>query len=1030
MMRKGFGWRQQPPSLADVVSQRRRAEFVGRAHEVALFTENLRLPANDSRKKYVLSITGQAGSGKTTLLQRLKDFAAEQDSYVAYVEVADIDPIEAMSRVADQLGSQGKHLRNFTRKLEAYQKKTRELESDPSAPRGLLAGIGRVTARGAIAATRQLPGASVALDMLPTGTFIEQSGELAEFAAKKLANRDERRLVLEPLEVLTAAFFTDIARKLKNRRVVILFDAYERATIIDPWFRNALLGKYGTVPTGIMWVSAGQQELDLSSWLPLEPLVARLSLESFSLSETAEYLSKKGISNPGTAEAIYGVTAGLPLMVAILASNRSNTDVPVGVADELSIERILAQVGDPALRSTLLDVAVCRWFNHDVLNVLTESPPTNLLDTSRRPPFIVAAQEGWTIHPAVRAPMLRELSRRSPQRFAELHRKLATYHEEIAGRTAATTQYLGAQGRWGKHFLEFGYHHLCSEPVLFLPVAIHSFLDSLAGDKLFSSLLAGSIRDAGHDAGQEEVRIWGERMERCLRSLVEIDPTGVGDFISQVLDYPLLIESYRAELLSERAWIYLARQELDLALNDAEQALALNPNILRARSARAHVLRQSGRLEEALAEFNQTFARDGSRHWDRTSIGLTYLAMGRFEEAIAEFDRALPFETDAPYIRMARGQANFALHKWEEAIADFTLVVDGIEHILDRAPNNLLETHYHKDNLQVPFVRALRGIAHAILRNADLALGDLNFSLRFLPDFAPGFSARGTAYWILGEYEDAEKDFSRAIELEPDISMAYLWRGKCRVLQDRYSEAITDVTKYIELVGETYEALMVRARAHEMLDHSEEALADFRRCTALDETAAIGWFGLASHQYRADPPQYDEALEAIDKTIALDPSFENVHRTRANILRMAKRNDEALTEISSVIEADPYDDHAIAIRADVLREMGKYEQGLVDANRAVEKNPDSAFAYWVRGELFCAMGDHVKAIDDYTEAIRRDPEELTLYAKRSHSYAEFGRFTEAVDDLDMLLAADQDNQWALDERDRIQQLLRKSESTR
>ena len=105
IMTGSFPWRQRLLSIEDIIVRRQRSEFVGRAKEIGIFTDNLKLAAGDSQKKYILSISGQSGAGKTTLLHWLRDIAVNNGDFAAYVDITDLDPIDLMTKIADLLSA-------------------------------------------------------------------------------------------------------------------------------------------------------------------------------------------------------------------------------------------------------------------------------------------------------------------------------------------------------------------------------------------------------------------------------------------------------------------------------------------------------------------------------------------------------------------------------------------------------------------------------------------------------------------------------------------------------------------------------------------------------------------------------------------------------------------------------------------------------------------------------------------------------------------------------------------------------------
>lgn len=66
------------PSMQELIRQRRRQGFVGRGAERAAFRENLDLPPEDERHRFLFHVHGNAGVGKTFLVRELEQLARER----------------------------------------------------------------------------------------------------------------------------------------------------------------------------------------------------------------------------------------------------------------------------------------------------------------------------------------------------------------------------------------------------------------------------------------------------------------------------------------------------------------------------------------------------------------------------------------------------------------------------------------------------------------------------------------------------------------------------------------------------------------------------------------------------------------------------------------------------------------------------------------------------------------------------------------------------------------------------------------
>jgi len=74
---------EKPRSLQDILKRRQQEEFVGREEQLAFFSRNLRWEIDDTRRRFVINISGQGGEGKICLLRRFCLLAEDGGVYTA-----------------------------------------------------------------------------------------------------------------------------------------------------------------------------------------------------------------------------------------------------------------------------------------------------------------------------------------------------------------------------------------------------------------------------------------------------------------------------------------------------------------------------------------------------------------------------------------------------------------------------------------------------------------------------------------------------------------------------------------------------------------------------------------------------------------------------------------------------------------------------------------------------------------------------------------------------------------------------------
>ena len=340
------------PSRQDIIRDQQRSTFVGRVEHLETFEQNL-VHLNRTAdgfsypNAFLFNVWGQGGVGKTTLLRRFEDIAKKQGGVTARIDEVIASVPEVMAAFVRQLTEQGQAFPKFSDRYKVYRQKRKELETDPEAPQGFSAFMGKTVAQVGFSLGRRVPGADVAIDLMDEKAVVEAAGEWTSYVTRKLKNKDEIQLVNEPEAVLTPLFLEELG-DIFDRQVVLLFDTYEQTgEVLESWLLDIAAGqRYGELPSNCIWAIAGRDQLNPNNWSGYEPV--QFPVEPFTTEEATQFLQRKGVTNPQVVETVLDVSGRLPLLLAILAETASNDPNEVGEASGTAVERFLKWVDDPA----------------------------------------------------------------------------------------------------------------------------------------------------------------------------------------------------------------------------------------------------------------------------------------------------------------------------------------------------------------------------------------------------------------------------------------------------------------------------------------------------------------------------------------------------------------------------------------------------------------------------------------------------------------------------------------------------------
>jgi tetratricopeptide (TPR) repeat protein len=665
-------------SLQDILKRRQQEEFVGREEQLVFFRRNLRYEPDDGRRRFVINISGQGGVGKTWLLRRFRKIAEEFAAVTAFTDETEDDVSGVMGRIAEQFDAQEHPLKTFTERYRVYRQHWQEIEADPDAPQGFPAFLGRTLAKGGLRLARRVPVGGVVADFVDEEAVASLAGDFASYVARKIGNKDEVRLVLEPVEVLTPLFLADLREMADKHLLALFFDTYERTgSSLDSWLRDLLEGRHGDVPVNIVLTIAGRDELDRNHWAPYEGLLARLSLDPFTEEEAHDYLARKGITDEQVVEVILQLSGRLPLLVATLAAESPDDPAKIGDPSGEAVERFLKWVENPKQRQVALDAALPRRLNRDLLAVLVgEKESDTLFAWLKGMPFVERRGDGWAYHDVVRAQMLRYKRQEAPQGWADLHRKLAEYHEGLRDGLGLAEEAGRKDETWQGYTLEALYHSLCQAPQAQLTGALNGFLAALEAQHSFAQHWADVIRNAGEDADAPSVQQRGQQLVEGMEAYAEDRYQETSEMFTTLLEQADIEARWQAVALGWRGISHVKMRHYEEALADFDQALELDPKLTRATVYRGVVHRDMRAFEKAFRDFSLALELGSDEGWVLANRGITYWLMGCYEESLADHDRAIELRPDMVWLLASRGRTYRDIGHYEEALTDLSHAIE------------------------------------------------------------------------------------------------------------------------------------------------------------------------------------------------------------------------------------------------------------------------------------------------------------------------------------------------------------------
>lgn len=311
-----------------------------------------------------------------------------------------------------------------------------------------------------------------------------------------------------------------------------------------------------------------------------------------------------------------------------------------------------------------------------------------------------------------------------------------------------------------------------------LAIAIASLIDD-PHERAFHTVFGenGKALIEGHRGRpQEALRLVTEGLARLDR---ELDP---GEHLL-----------HRSVLLHNRAQVLTGLGRLDEALADYNEVIERDPRYDEYYFDRAGVLRQLGRHAEAMADYDTAISLSPPFHEFYYNRADLRAETGDLAGALSDFGYVLELSPDHLDARINHASLLLEFGELEAARADIAVGIElspGNPHLLCLAGQAELVGGQADAAMRafgaaiaadpsLPQAWAARAEAAFQAGDLDTALADLNRSLDLAEDPAAFFN-RGAIYEARGDWDQAVADFSSALALAPDDADARDHLAACR----------------------------------------------------------------------------------------------------------------------------------------------------------------------------------------------------------------------------------------------------------
>jgi tetratricopeptide (TPR) repeat protein len=985
--------------------------FVGRADKINIFRENF----NGERPRWmVLSITGEGGVGKTTLLNQFSRMARMNEIEANVIKCDDHQqtPVEVMAFIAEELAKLKITNREFDGRLSKYRQLREQAEKDPNVFRGLFDVGAHVITDVAVDAASRVPGLGSVGNASVKKAAGDAVADTGQYLFSRWSNKEEVQLLREPEKYMTPLFINLLNNGATEKRLVILFDVFERTgKSLSTWLLELFTFLFGKISTRVSFVLSGRDALD-QHWTELGKRLVRLILEPFELKETREYLINRNIIDEKLIEQIHKDTGGLPVLIELLAATNPKPGQPLPDISKNAVDRFLYWTPKEMRKMAMLS-AIPRQFNKEIFTALLGDEAESQFDWLIEQSYIRCESErGWFYHEKVRELMLRYQSHEAHSRLSRHHMLLADFFSRLqAGLNLEGKEAYGNK-EWRQLELERVYHLLSAHPEKHYVDLLNAFLTSF----LYRWPRRAIVRIAEQVLQESEYTDLKEEID-ALGNLVtaheENNYQQAICILGQLETHKNISSLAQAAIFYQRGDYYRQSKNYDEALININRSIALNDSISTVIATRGSIYQVQKRYDEALKDLNCAVDLDEKDVWIITSRGCLLSTVGNYDEALKDFKRALELDDKYLWALSQRSQTFRFMGKYDEALMDLNHAISiddkyaaayayrGVTYARMGKNEEAIKDLSKAIDLDGKFSWALanRGMVYKNIGNNDAALTDLNRAVELDEKDVYVITFRGYFLTGLKKYPEALEDFNRALTLDSKYSWALAQRSQVYRFMEKYDDAFKDINLALELDGRNAAAYTHRGATYHQIGDYENAIKDFNKALELDDKFL--WSITSRARTYRQMKKYDHALLDINRALELGDTSFGLRFNRALIFTKLGKLDDALSEMAIYMQCGHPDIEDFTLRALIYKLRGEEDDYLKDLETALsmpcekhKDNYDRAIALIFAARITEAIAElgiafeslvyrNLAKTDDFLDPIRDLPKFKALFEKYS-----------------------------------------------
>jgi len=384
--------------------------------------------------------------------------------------------------------------------------------------------------------------------------------------------------------------------------------------------------------------------------------------------------------------------------------------------------------------------------------------------------------------------------------------------------------------------------------------------------------------------------------------------------------------------------------DLDSALQDIKDALAINAHDANGLQLNGDILMKLGRIEDAIDVYKRILAIDGNNRFALISLGYASRAAGRDQAAEKYFQRLAQADPSLYVPYLALGDLYTAKREFKQA-------QDAYEKGFALAPKNAL---------------IVAGGMNAAIESHDLktaAMWSDRTTLGML-DQPEVLREKERYLSFKGDYQQSADVAQQAIKALPHDRDVIVYLGYDLLHLEKWDELLALTEQYKDVLPKEPDIPLLAGYVHKHKGQAEEARQDFT------------------------------------ETLKRDPEVVTAYVNRGYMLNDLRRPQEAAADFESALKREPNDGEAHLGLAYADLDLHKPEGALKHAELAERALGDSKNVHVIRATAYGRQDMLAKAATEYRAALKFSPDDPALHLGLANALFGQRLYREAIGELE------------------------------